>query len=415
VSRYRRVMSSTEIRSTTAWRAIASLGIGAFAIVSAEFLPIGVLPLVAKDVHVSLGIVSAVVLVPGLVAAIVGPVVVTSIGRLDRRVLIVATTVFLLLSDAGTFFIHGFAALMVCRVLLGISLGAFWSVGPSLGFRLAAPGRGKVATSIVLAGISAGTVLGLPVGQLVGSSLGWRDAFLGGGALALVALILQVAWLPNLPSVARIGVADLLGVIRQRSSRVVLTVTLVVFTSQVMAQTFIGAFLMQVAHTSAIYATVALLTYGAAGIAGNLLAARIPVHWSRLLAITALIISVTVALLPLAQPHPAITEVLVVLWGFTWGALPLILQAWTMSTVPKAPEAGSAVMVTVLQGSIALGSLLGGIVISIGGVPSVFYIGAVGLLLGAALAMRESLRRSPAVTLKSSEAVAKVPDGGVSL
>jgi predicted MFS family arabinose efflux permease len=86
-----------------------------------------------------------VVLVPGLVAALVAPFIVTAVDHLDRKILITAT---------------------MCRVLLGISLGGFWAVGPSLGGRLVAPARQELATSIVVAGISAGTVLSLPVGQL---------------------------------------------------------------------------------------------------------------------------------------------------------------------------------------------------------------------------------------------------------
>jgi predicted MFS family arabinose efflux permease len=100
-----------------------------------------------------------------------------------------------------------------------------------------------------------------------------------------------------------------------------------------------------------------------------------------------------VAVLPAVQGSAWAAEVLVVVWGFTWGAVPLILQSWMISAVPREPEAGSAALVTVLQGSIALGSLLGGITLTLGGLSSVFYVGAVGLLLTAALATRAASDR----------------------
>jgi predicted MFS family arabinose efflux permease len=400
--------TATEARSETAWHAVASLGLGAFAIVSAEFLPVGVLPTVARDVDISLGLASSVVLVPGLVAALVAPFIVTAVGHLDRKILIASTTALLLLSDLGTCLIHGFPALMVCRVLLGVSLGGFWAVGPSLGGRLATPARQELATSIVVAGISAGTVLGLPVGQLVATGFGWRNAFLGAAGLALVAVVLQVSWLPKIPSTIRITGTTLLGVIHKRSSRFVLIATLVVFTSQIMTQTYIGAYLAGVDHTSATYATLALLTYGGAGIGGNLLTARIPLPWGRLLAIAAFLMCVTVAVLPAVQGRAVVAELVIALWGFTWGAVPLILQSWMISAVPDEPEAGSAVLVTVLQGSIALGSLLGGVVISVGDLSTVFYVGAVGLLLTAGLSLRESRRPGRAETDGQVEAATAV-------
>jgi hypothetical protein len=178
-------------------------------------------------------------------------------------------------------------------------------------------------------------------------------------------------------------------------SRVVLIATLVVFTSQLMTQTYIGAYLIGVAHTSATYATIALLTYGGAGIGGNLLAAKIPLSWSRLLAIPAFVMCVTVALLPGVQGSALVAELLVALWGFTWGAVPLILQSWTISAVPDEPEAGSAVPghgATRLDRS---GITARGRDHLCRRPLNRFLRRAAGLLLTAALSIRESLRHAP--------------------
>lgn len=89
-------------RPRTRWAAIASLGAGAFVIVAAEFLPVGILPELAKHFGVSLGAASAVVLVPGLVAGVSAPLIVALVRNLDRRLLVLATTALLVASNLLT-------------------------------------------------------------------------------------------------------------------------------------------------------------------------------------------------------------------------------------------------------------------------------------------------------------------------
>jgi len=60
------------------WPAVASVGVGAFALVTTEFLPVGLLPQIAADIGVSEGQAGLMVTTPGILAAIAAPV---TIGR----------------------------------------------------------------------------------------------------------------------------------------------------------------------------------------------------------------------------------------------------------------------------------------------------------------------------------------------
>jgi hypothetical protein len=64
---------STRVPRRT-WLGVLSLGLGAAIIVTTEFTPVGFLPDVAGDVHVSLGAAGLMILVPGLSAAVAAPV-----------------------------------------------------------------------------------------------------------------------------------------------------------------------------------------------------------------------------------------------------------------------------------------------------------------------------------------------------
>lgn len=177
-----------------AWRSIVVLGLAAFGVVSAEFLPVGVLPDIAADNSVSLGSVSLLVVIPGLIAGISAPLIVVKAGRLDRKTMVAALMVILLISNLGSWLGSGFVFLLACRFLLGLALGGFWAIGPSFAARLA-PARPAIATSIVIAGISAGTVLGLPLGTLIESTVGWRSAF--GLQAVLTVIVLVLVLLPR--------------------------------------------------------------------------------------------------------------------------------------------------------------------------------------------------------------------------
>jgi predicted MFS family arabinose efflux permease len=370
----------------TNWRAVASLGLGAFAIVSAEFLPVGMLSEVADDLDVSLGAASAVVLVPGLVAGISAPFVVTLVRSWDRRQLVLLMTGLLVVSNLVTWLTPSFGVLLIARFLVGLALGGFWAVGPSLGVRLASAAHGKVATSIVLAGISAGTVLGLPLGQVVSSISSWRTVFIGAAVVGLLVLGLQFFWLPRLDGALPVGARDLMQVVRQKPSRVVLVVTVVGISAQLMVQTYISVYLSDVGALDSSQSSVVLLFFGICGLAGNLLAPRVPLSLPRLFAISAAIVGIIFLVMPFVGGSQWFAVALVLVWGLLWGGIPFMLQTWTISTTQERPEAGSAVLVTFFQISIAIGSTLGGVLVTVGGLSGTLVVAGALQLLASLLA-----------------------------
>ncbi|WP_144711539.1 MFS transporter [Curtobacterium pusillum] len=375
----------------TNWRAVAALGLGAFAIVSAEFLPVGMLADVSSDLRVTLGAASAIVLVPGLVAGLAAPVVVTLVRGLDRRRLVLALTALLVLSDVITWLAPDFAVLLAARVLVGLALGGFWAVGPSLGVRLATPEQAKVATSIVLAGISAGTVLGLPIGQVVAALSGWRTVFIGAAVVGAIVLVLQLVWLPSIATASRVTASDLVDVVRRTNSRAVLIVTAIGFTAQLMVQTYISIYLTRIGTLTPEGSSVVLLVYGVVGLVGNLIAPRVRMSLPRLYAVTAALVGVVFLVMPFLAGRSWLAIAFVVVWGLLWGGIPFMLQTWTISPTPEEPEAGSAVLVTFLQLSIALGSTLGGVVLTLGGLSGILVVAGALQLIGAAFALAPSV------------------------
>jgi predicted MFS family arabinose efflux permease len=371
--------------STRTWLAVVSLGLGAAVIVTTEFIPVGLLPNVATDLDVTLGAAGLMVLVPGLTAAIAAPLVIVGAGRLDRRRIIVALGILVVLSNAIAAAAPSFAVVLLARVFLGIAIGGFWAVVPPLGVRMVGAGSGTRATSIILAGLSAGTVVGLPAGQLFGELVGWRATFAGAACAAILIVATQLVLLPRIPAAGGMRFAHLARVFRVPIARTTLIAGGVVTVGQFAASTFVTPFLLQNAHTGSDVATVLFLGYGLAGIAGTLLGSAL-VARSRIwtFAGAAAAFGAILLALPALTDAPAIVGVLFVTWGLIWGLVPLALQTLMLTATPDAPEASAAVLMSVLQLSIAVGSALGGMLVDSAGLTAVFVVSGL-IAIGAGL------------------------------
>ena len=355
------------------WLAVLSLSLGAAIIVTTEFLPVGFLPDVAAGLHVSLGVAGLMILVPGLAAAVAAPAAILAAGGLDRRLVIIILSSLVALSDLLAALAPTFAVILVARLLLGIAIGGFWGVVPPLGFRLAGQDHGTRATSVILSGLSAGTVLGLPAGQLLGHLIGWRWTFGAAAAAAGVIAVTQSALLPGLPAVSRMRPAYLRHVLAIPLARTGLTVAAVATAAQFAASTYVTPLLLQRVHLSSGPATLVLLGYGLAGIAGTLLGSRL-VSRSRIgtFAGAAAAFGALLIVVPGLTGTPVLIAVIFVAWGALWGLVPLALQTLMLRADESAPEAASALFITVSQLAIAAGAALGGVLVDTAGLTAIF-------------------------------------------
>lgn len=344
--------------------AVVSVALGSFALVLSELLPVGALPRIGADLGVSTGTTGLLVVVPGLAAAVAAPVLTVAAGRLDRRLVLWTLAVLTALADLVCAVAGELPAMLAGRVLLGAALGGFWSLGATVAPRLVPPEAVHRASSLVTAGISTGTVAALPLAALAGGSAGWRTAFWAAGALALVALAVQLRHLPPLPTETVTGRRALTAAASSPAARAGLLVTALAFLGHFAAYTYIAPYLERRAHLGAAAVAAVLLAYGVAGIAGNFLAGA---ALSRSVRGTAggaaAVLAAVAALLPVAAGSAAAVVALVLAWGAAFGALPLSLQTAMLRAVPEAPEGGLAVFVATVQVSLATGSLLGGVVV----------------------------------------------------
>jgi predicted MFS family arabinose efflux permease len=374
-----------EVTSLRQWLAVAAVTLGAFAFVTTEFLPVGLLPHVARELNVLPGVAGLMVTTPGIVAAISAPALMLGAGRMDRRVVFLCLTAMLLGSNLLSAFAPTFTVMLLGRAMLGAALGGFWTLATAASGRLVAPRDSARAMAAILTGVTCATVIGVPLGTFIASVSSWRVSFLATSGLVAVALVAQWLLVPSLPSASALRVADLTSLLRRAHPRKSLVMVALIFAAHFSSYTYVTPFLLNEAQLDMQTVTWLLLGFGIIGFFANFAMSSVVTKRLKtsLVAMTSLLMFSLLLLPLLRHVAPGVTAV-VLAWGVAFGALPLCFSVWIQRATPEHPEAGSALFVSVIQIAIATGSLLGGTVVDRAGIPADFLAGGALALLGLA-------------------------------
>ncbi|MFC6335573.1 MFS transporter [Pseudomonas sp. CCM 7891] len=365
------------------WSAVAAIGVGAFALVTAEFLPVGLLPQIANDLAISEGRAGLVITIPGIVAACSAFLTISLARTFDRRHVLWVLLGLLVVSNVLVATANELYVLLLGRILLGIAVGGFWTIGVSLGPRLRPDAVGR-ATSIVFSGVTLGTVVGVPAGTLLGGAFGWRVAFAVSAVLGAMVVIALMLLLPSIRPERYSGVSQLPPVLRLPKVQVGLVAVVFIFTGQFAAYTYVTPYLNQISGIESGQLSLFLLGYGVAGIFGNVLCGWCVERDVRQAVLsTSLLLGCSMLLLVSMGQYPLVAGAAMVAWGLGFGMLPIAIQSWIFSAAPDRLETAAALFVSTGQLTMGAGALVGGLAIDRYGVVSPIWFGAVGALGGA--------------------------------
>lgn len=372
---------------TPRWWAVVAVMIGIFLLVTAEQLPIGLLSQVASSLGVSPGMAGLMVTVPGVVAAFSAPLLPVAVGRLDRRIMLTVLMMVMVLGSVLSAFASSFSLLLAARALVGLSIGGFWAVAGSIAPRLVPEAQVPKAMTMIFGGVTAASVLGVPLGTLLGDYSNWRVAFGALGAFSLLTAIALWFWLPPLPPREPVRLRVLAQQFSNRGVRVAVLTTAFVVVGHFAAYTFISPILQEISGISQRHVGSLLLLYGAAGIIGNIaagmFAGRNP--YRAVLLIPSLLF-VIVAAFPLLGIQPSSGVLLLMAWGAVFGSVSVSIQTWILRTAPNT-EAATALMAFTFNMSIGLGAMVGGRIVDGTSLPIAMWAASGLFMLGALLVL----------------------------
>ncbi|WP_367139394.1 MULTISPECIES: MFS transporter [Streptomyces] len=346
------------------WLAVSAIMLGIFSIVTTEILPIGLLTTIGSSFAVSDGMAGLMMTMPGLLAAISAPVVTVVTARIDRRLML---CVFMLLLAMANFLAAAapdYWLLLVSRVMVGIVIGGFWSIGTGLAERLVPAASAGRATSVIFSAVPLGSVLGVPVGTFIGDLAGWRTAFVVMGALTVGVLVMLLLVMPPLPPDRTTRPGVLRSMFKGVNTRFALLLTFLAVLAHFGTYTYVTPFLEHVTGAGPQLITVFLLVYGAAGIVGNFLGGAAVTRYPRAtFGLAAGLIATATLLLPVLGRWQTGAVALLIVWGIAYGAVPVSSQTWFAKATPDAPEAASVLFTASFQATLSLGAVAGGVIV----------------------------------------------------
>jgi predicted MFS family arabinose efflux permease len=359
------------------WFPVWSIALGSFALVFSEVIPVGLLPNISHGLRVSVGLVGLMVVVPAVTAAIAAPLLTLRSSWVERRLLLRTLGALLVASNVVAATAPNFGVVLIARAILGLSIAGFWVFGAGAAIALVRTESRPTAIAIVSGGIFVATVASLPISSLIGNLTTWRFGFVVAIGISGVAFIVQLAALPCLGSGVKVQARNLLVVVKLPAARAGLIAACAIFFADFAAYTFVNPLLQQRAGLSGQEVTLVLLGFGLSGAVTNFTASRtVRQHLRATMFVAGALVCLGTLMIQVLKSEMLVI-VFVLVWGAGFGVVPVAAQTWMAQTMPGAVEGGLALFTSGLQGSLAAGSALGGVLYS--------SFGTVGPLLTASI------------------------------
>ena len=387
----------SQVSRSTAWIRVLALSVAAFVFNTTEFVPVALLSGIAESFHMTVAHTGLMITIYAWVVAVMSLPLMLMTGKFERRKLLGCIFVIFILSHILCGIAWNFEVLIVARIGIALSHAVFWSITASLAIRVAPAGKKAQALGLLATGTALATVLGLPLGRVIGQWMGWRVTFLCIGVLALLTMIALLRFLPRLPS-EHSGSLKSLPIIFKRPALIgVFVLITVVITAHFTAYSYIEPFVRDVALQSQNFATVLLLIFGGAGIFGSVLFSR----YSSRFTLTFLPASIILITLCLALFMPLSGDVwtligICVLWGIAIMCISLGIQVKVLDLAPDATDVAMSIFSGLYNIGIGAGALLGNQVITHMGMTNIGYVGAIISILALAWCLFIYLRYTSA-------------------
>lgn len=376
-----------------AWLSVVGLAFAAFVFNTTEFIPIALLSDIGRDFGMPAAKAGIMITIYAWIVALASLPLLLLVGNVERKRLLLFIFVIFIVSHIICFFATSFVTLIIGRIGIAIAHAIFWSITAALAVRVAPVGRKSQALGIIATGTALATVLGIPMGRLIGQAIGWRFTFLCIGILAFVTLIVLMRILPKLPS-QNAGSLKSLPMIFKRPALVgIFMLTAICVTAHFTAYSYIEPFAEQIAKVSSNTTTLLLLVFGSAGIVGSVIFSRYNAQNPLMfLPLSIVLLTIcTLILLPFAS-SPILLFILSFFWGIASMCMMLALQVKVLDLASDATDVSMSIFSGIFNIGIGGGALIGNIVITRINLESVGFVGAgisiVGLLLALFLLMK---------------------------
>lgn len=367
--------------------ALLALAIGAFGIGTTEFSPMGLLPVIAQGVDVSIPTAGLLISAYAVGVLVGAPFMTLAFSRFGKRTALMLLMTIFTVGNLMSAMAPGYFTLLAARLVTSLNHGAFFGLGAVVAASVVSKEKQASAVAAMFMGLTIANIGGVPAATWVGQQIGWRMAFAGTAVIGLAAI--TALWFA-LPRGERGKMPDVKRELRVLTRpAVLLSMATTVMGSGAMfaLYTYVAPTLETLTGASGSFVTLALALIGVGFTIGNWLGGRLA-DWS-LDGATKIFLGALAAImfvLPLLFASHAGAAIGLLVWGGAAFAIVPPVQMRVMEAASEAPGLASSINVGAFNLGNALGAALGAAVISLGfGYAAVSITG--GLLAAAGLAL----------------------------
>ena len=365
-----------------AWSRVLTLAVAAFIFNTTEFIPIALLSDIGAGFGMSAAQTGVMLTVYAWIVSLASLPCMLLVAQRERRGLLLALFALFIASHAVSALAWNFGVLLVSRIGVALAHAVFWAITTALVVRLAPPGKQQQAIGWLSMGTALATVLGLPLGRLIGQVLGWRTTFALIAVAAAAVMLAVFLLLPRLPSRNAGSVTSLPLLARRPLLLGLYAFTALIIAAHFTAYSYIEPFARQFSHLGEGATTALLLVFGmVASVLFARLHARMP---TRFLTCAIVLLCASLLLLRPLGVSPLALFALVFCWGIGIAALSLALMVRVLHFAPDATDVATAIFSGIYNIGIGGGALIGRLVMQHGDLALIGLSGAVLALVGSA-------------------------------
>ena len=387
--------------------ALLALAVSAFAIGTTEFISVGLLPLIAEDLHIPVTTAGLTVSLYALGVTFGAPVLTSLTSRMSRKTLLLWIMIVFIIGNGIAASATTISVLLAARVISALSHGVFMSIGSTIAADLVPANRRAGAISIMFSGLTVATVTGVPFGTFIGQQYGWRLAFILIVIVGIIGFIANWVLIPSfLKKGTRTSTRDQFKLLTNGRLLLLFAITALGYGGTFVVFTYLSPLLQEITGFKESSIAIILLAYGLAIALGNMMGGKLS-NRNPIGSLFYMFIVQAVVLFVLMFTAPfklagIITIILMGLLAFmNVPGLQVYVVILAERYVPGAVDVASALNIAAFNAGIAIGSYLGGIITDSIGLIHTTWIGALMVLAAAILTgVSRALERKDQATAK---------------
>jgi DHA1 family arabinose polymer transporter-like MFS transporter len=376
-------------------RSLVALLFGGLGIGITEFVMMGLLPDIAKDLSITIPQAGHLISAYALGVVIGAPVLVSIAGSFPPKKILIALMIMFTVFNGFSAFAPGYTTLFIGRLLAGLPHGAFFGVGSVVASRLAEKGKEAQAVSVMFAGLTIANIIGVPLGTYIGHHYSWRFTFVIIVLVGLVTLMGLKAWMPALPATKNRDFKKELDFFKDPTSWLIILMIAIGTGGLFSWYSYIAPLLTEVSGFKADSITYILVLAGMGMFVGNIIGGKLADKFSPAKASLALLLAMAVSLFIIH--YVSVNQTLSLVMTFVTGAISFAVAAPIQMLMINTSRGSEMLAASVSQASFnignALGAFLGGLPLAAGfDYTSPVWVGTLMALTGAVFAWMIILR-----------------------